>query len=111
MLGARSGLRKRLAKVEKHLADRARHAELANCVCREMTTAWTHEEFEAEMNQTCPVHGFRRLGIIHSISFVNPDRTLTEDSLKLEQVIETYKLRLAQHSQSGIETEHDSQEP
>jgi hypothetical protein len=76
-----------------------------------MTTAWTHEEFEAAMNQTCPVHGFRRLGIIHSLSFVKPDRTLTEDSLKLKQVIETYNLRLAQHSQPGVEIEHDSQEP
>jgi hypothetical protein len=47
---------KPLAKVERKLASKARREELANCICKEVTLVLPDqaEEFEAEMNQTCP---------------------------------------------------------
>jgi hypothetical protein len=105
MSGKPSGLWKRLAKVEQQLADRARRAELANCHCRGMTMVFTPEQFEAEMNRTCPAHGFRRLGTILAVGFVKPDKTVTEESAKLMQRVETYNLRLSQLPQAGVELE------
>ena len=96
MSGKLSSLSRRLAKVEQQLADVARREELANCICREMTITFEAEEFEAEMNRTCLVHGFRRLGRILAVRFVNTDGTLTEESAKLHQLVETYELRLSQ---------------
>ena len=55
-------LSRQLAKVEREQADRARRKKLANCICGDPTIAVSTapERFEAEMNRTCPVHGFRR---------------------------------------------------
>jgi hypothetical protein len=39
--------RSRLANVEQQLADIKRRAELANCICREITIALPHEAFRA----------------------------------------------------------------
>lgn len=107
MSGKLSSLRKRLAKVERDLADRARREEYANCNCREMTHAMPgeEEEFEAEMNLPCPSHGFRRLGRIMRIVFVNPDRT--PEPSPLDELIATYEARLAQ---ADRELAHDPQE-
>ena len=63
------GLSRRLAKVEKAVAEEAERERFANCNCKLMakpsppTIVYSihPEEFETEMNQTCPVHGFRRL--------------------------------------------------
>ena len=38
------------------------------------------EEFEAEMNQSCPVHGVRRLGRILHVSAVVPRSVEQEDT-------------------------------
>ncbi|MGA8764234.1 MAG: hypothetical protein WB562_15310, partial [Candidatus Sulfotelmatobacter sp.] len=64
MSGKFASLDRRLTKVEQELTSRERRRELANCTCREVTVALPNqiEEFEAEMNRTCPAHGFRRLG-------------------------------------------------
>jgi hypothetical protein len=113
MSGNLPGLRKRLARVEKVLAQTAKQKELASCICQDLTFALPHEaeQFEAEVNRTCPVHGFRRLGQILPVTFVKPDKTYTEESIKLLQLVEAYELRLSQLSQSGLELEYDSQEP
>jgi hypothetical protein len=100
MSGKLSSLDRRLAKVEQRLTDRARRKKLANCICREGTQAAEAEEFEVEMNRTCPVHGFRRLGKITPLVYVNPDKTFTEDSAKLLKLIETYELRVSRSPQS-----------
>ena len=112
-----SSLRKRLATLEQEQADRARREELADCNCPAMKSsvpflAVFPEAFEAELNETCPVHGFRRFGAITIIDFVNLDGTESESAAKMHQLITSYRLRLAQHSQSSIEpeAEHDSQE-
>jgi hypothetical protein len=109
MSGKLSGLWKRLAKVEQRMADQARRAELANCNCEHVVTLaipGQPEEFEAEMNLPCPAHGFRRLGRIMRIVFVDPtDGELP--SPKLDELIATYEARLAQ---ADREQAHDPQE-
>jgi hypothetical protein len=112
MSGKLSSLSRRLAKVEQQMADQARRAELANCTCRHMPDLtlvypFQPEEFEAEMNLPCPAHGFRRLGRIMQIVFVNPDDGTEVPSPRLDELIATYEARLAQ---ADREQAHDPQE-
>jgi hypothetical protein len=61
-------LRQRLAKVERVLAERKRKVDLADCRCGKpvITLAGQAKELEAELNGTCPTHGFLRVGtVIH----------------------------------------------
>jgi hypothetical protein len=109
MSGKLSSLSRRLAKVEQQAADQARRAELANCACTDLTIANPDlpEEFEAEMNLPCPAHGFRRLGRIMRIRFLNPDDRTAVPSPRLDELIATYEARLAQ---ADREQAHDPQE-
>jgi hypothetical protein len=107
-----SSLRKRLDTLEQQWADRARLEELADCNCPGIKSPGLFlapifpEALKAELNKTCPVHGFRQLGRIVMMNFGN------QESTKVLQLIEEYELRLAQHSQSSAEPkEDDSQEP
>ncbi len=59
------------------------------------------------MNLPCPAHGFRRLGRITRIVFVNPDDGTEEPSPRLDELIATYEARLAQ---ADREEAHDPQE-
>src|SRR5450432_4732220 len=86
-------VRYRLAKLEKQLSDLTRLKELANCICKQNTVALEADEFEAEMNLPCPCHGFRRLGVIDQIVFVNPDLT-KEPNPRLDELLATYESRL-----------------
>lgn len=96
MAGGLHGLRKRLANVEQGLATIAKQEGVSNCICSPATLALPDqpEEFEAEMNRKCPVHGFRRLGTIMRVRFVEADGTIVE-SPKLDQLLETYEARLS----------------
>jgi hypothetical protein len=99
-----------LDKLEQRMADQTRRAELANCTCQFMTVAipGQPEEFEAEMNLPCPAHGFRRLGRIMRIVFVNSTNPRTKvPSPRLDELIATYEARLAQ---ADREQANDSQE-
>jgi hypothetical protein len=111
MSGKLSSLWKRLAKVEQRIAVQARRAEFANCTCIHspyFTAAITGqpEKFEAEMNLPCPAHGFRRLGRIMHIRFMNPDGT-AEPCPRLDELIATYEAHLAL---AVREQAHDPQE-
>jgi hypothetical protein len=111
MSGKLSSLSRRLAKVEQRMTDQARRAELANCTCIHspwVTGAITgqSEKFEAEMSLPCPAHGFRRLGRIMRIRFMDPDGTAEPDP-RLDELIATYEARLAQ---ADREEAHDPQE-
>jgi hypothetical protein len=68
MSGKVSSLSRRLARMENALAEAAERKRLANCICKYhgVTHACSEDpwSFEAEMNQRCPVHGFRHLGRI-----------------------------------------------
>jgi hypothetical protein len=105
-----SSLSKRLAKVERELAERVRRKELAHCVCGGAIRAALPEEFEAEMSRTCPVHGLRRAGILIICDIIERDGSLTEESVKLHQLVDAYKLGLSQQRQPSLEVEDDSQE-
>jgi hypothetical protein len=74
--------------------DKVRHKELANCTCRDLTVAIHPEEFEAEMNLSCPSHGFRRLGRIVHVVFVDSDGK--PQPSRLDELIATYEARLEQ---------------
>ena len=110
MSGKLSSLSRRVAKLEQQRADRKRGEQLANCICCESTMTHEAEKFEAEMNRTCPVHGFRRLGIIVTMTIIESDGTVAEESVKLRQLVDTYHLRLSQLPKSSCELEDDSEE-
>ena len=84
MSGRLSSFERRLAKLERQLADKALRAKLVNCNCRKSTVVYAHkrEEFEAEKNKPCPAHGIRRMGFILLIEYMGrPDtwQQLRED--------------------------------
>lgn len=113
-------LRKRLARVERALANTAKQKEQASCICRDITTADTHNpgEFEAEMNRPCPAHGVRQLGRIMVFVWVKalngrPDTSGPKDprELELERLLEVYRGRQRSRSiagQVGLDPEYDS---
>jgi hypothetical protein len=77
MSGKLSSLERRLAKLERQLADRAWRAKPVNCNCRQATISDSRkpEEFEAEKNKPCPAHGIRRLGMIVRIEHMGRPQT------------------------------------
>ena len=107
--------RKRLERLEEKYADLARQESLANCICQAHTVAYSTTTFEAEMNESCPAHGFRRLGQIMIVHIVptRKDRadSVDERSLGLEELVEEYERRLAEVEQAEDEQEYGSQEP
>jgi hypothetical protein len=92
-----SNFERRLAKIEQALAETAKREQTANCTCLSGTVANSldPESFEEEMNRGCHSHGFRRLGQILCVRFVNSDRTPVE-SPTLDDLLRTYELRLSQ---------------
>jgi hypothetical protein len=107
-------LEKRLAEVERRLRDVARRDQLANCNCQQLTSAFSSDNFEEEMNRPCPAHGFRDLGtIMHTV--VVPTNSLVreiepEEDTKLQALIATYEARRARHqtdSEFGIEDDYE----
>jgi hypothetical protein len=127
MSGKLSSLGRRLAKVEQKLAERARREKLANCICGAaiIAVSTAPEQFEAEMNRTCPAHGFRRLGKIIPVIFGSVDaadepetdgpdtdevdKDQAKNQAKLKQLLETYELRFWKDCKSRVELEeHES---
>jgi|SRR4051812_19038520 hypothetical protein len=93
------GLQRRLAKAERTLAGIVKQAALKNCTCVDDISPNTAEEFEMEMNRPCPIHGFRSLGKIYRMFFINPDGTEDEDP-KFNELIKIYEERRARHKAS-----------
>jgi len=113
MGGKLAGLRRRLEKAEKVLAETAEGERLADCICKVRdvsppTIAFSNkpEEFEAEMKKKCPVHGFRHLGHIVAIRFVAPGRK--DERGRLDELLDEYYALESKHSEAQLE--HDSQE-
>lgn len=96
MSGTLSSLRRRLSKVEQQLS------ELPRCICRTMTEvdATKPQEFVKEMNQRCPFHGLRYLGIIH---LKNVGQEEQEERAWLNQLLESYKARRFPRAHSDSE--------
>jgi hypothetical protein len=56
------------------------------------------------MNQTCPVHGFRRLGKIQVYKVrIGPKEGGTEQSQGVPELVQEYERRLANHRQRMLE--------
>jgi len=113
--GKLSSLRKRVAKVERQVAGRARREKLADCNCFPRGEKFPSlfsgpEEFEAAANLPCPVHGLRRLGKIGVLTMIKPGRIIAEESARLHQLVEEYELRLSQLPPPSSELEYDSEE-
>jgi hypothetical protein len=111
--GRLTGFRRRLENVEKALAETAEQEELAGCICKVRdvsppTMAFSNrpDEFEAEMNQTCPVHGFRCLGYVMAIRFVASGRK--HERGRLDDLLDEYYARQAEYERAKVE--HDNQE-
>ncbi len=112
MGGKLAGLRRRLEKAEKALAETAEQEKLANCICKvggksrpTIVRSDEPEEFEAEMNQKCPVHGFRDLG--GPILVIR----LTDhpgERFPLDDLLDEYWARKSAYERA--KREHDSQE-
>jgi hypothetical protein len=109
MAGRFSALHKRLDKVQQQLADFAVLLELENCICLEGIQLDDPEQFETEMNRTCPAHGFRHLGRISPQRWVEDAHRVPERFAELNQLAETYEHRLAQLPQYYIELGHGSE--
>ena len=106
------GLSRRLAKVEKAVAENAERERLANCNCKLIaklsppTIVYSSqpEEFEIEMNQTCPVHGFRRLE--HIIVFKVVDQDGRYDT-RINELMAEYNARLAAWKSTSKKVDHE----
>jgi hypothetical protein len=114
MSGKLAGFRKRLERVEKAVAQTAEQKNLADCICipcgaRFSTVAFTNkpEEFETEMNQTCPAHKFRSLGHIIVFRVVGPGQK-KDERCRLDDLMAEYRTREAEYSRS--KSEHADQE-
>jgi len=103
--------RRRLEKLEQKLADLIRQEALVNCICLERLFVGSREKFESEMNKTCPVHGFRRLGIITLVQIVHTAGKdagkIEEGYLGLKKLVQQYNCRLAQAEEAEEEQEYD----
>jgi hypothetical protein len=67
--------------------------------------------FEAEMNQTCPVHGFRRLGTINVLNVRIVDKgNVTEGSQGVPELVQEYERRLARQRQRMLEEDDDPED-
>jgi hypothetical protein len=112
MAGKLAGLRRRLEKAEKALAETVEQERLANCICKvgprgprpTIAISMEPEKFEAEMNQKCPVHGFRDLGNIIHMKFTD----LPDERFRLDDLLDEYYARKSEYERA--KREHDSQE-
>ena len=105
MSGKLTGFRRRLAKVEQALAETAEQENQADCICirngARITIAFSNkpEEFEAEMNQKCPAHGFRSLGDITVFRVVGRGQK-RDERCRLDDLLAEYRAREAEYSRN-----------
>lgn len=106
-------LNSRLAKVEQELARIKEIDNQAECICKGGALISIGrgmlEEFKAEMNRPCPVHGFRELSFIHFFS-VEPARDLNSvpriiEDPEVNALLEEYEWRLAEAKRERYENE------
>jgi hypothetical protein len=112
MSGKLAGLRRRLEKAEKALGQTVEQERLADCICKvgakarpTIVRSDQPEELEAEMNQKCPVHGFRHLGgpiIVIRIT------DLPNERFRVDDLLDEYYARKSAYERAKLE--HDTQE-
>jgi hypothetical protein len=109
MAGKLAGLRRRLEKAERALAETVEQEKLANCICKvgrpTIVRSDQPEELEAEMNQKCPVHGFRDLGFPIIVMRITD---LPNERFRVDDLLDEYEARKSEYERA--KREHDSQE-
>jgi hypothetical protein len=106
--GKLTGFRRRLAKVEQALGETAKQEKQADCICirngARITIAFSNkpEEFEADMNQKCPAHGFRSLGDITVFRVVGRGQK-RDERCRLDDLLAEYRAREADYSRNKLE--------
>lgn len=114
-----NNLNMRLAKVEQQVAHIATREKLANCNCypkgpNGRALPWfvvkSAEEFEADMNLSCPAHGFRRLGKLMVVSIVSRKGEISEDCARRNELVTEYYRRLSEFLKSHPELEDSRDE-
>jgi hypothetical protein len=95
--------RKRLEKIEQKMAEITRREGLSNCICKDRMLVARTKIFEAEMNKTCPAHGFRQLGKITVLELGDVKGNVKEESLGLTELVQEYERRFARHRQRMLE--------
>lgn len=78
----------RLVKLRAEITKLANKEARAFCNCNQITVAYGHkpEEFEAETNRICAIHGRRKLGVIVSFTGLPYD----DDDLRLLELLDRY---------------------
>jgi len=71
------------------------------CCCQLLTVALNPDEFEAEMNRVCVLHGRRNLGHITTVTCTPPDQ---DDLRTLDLVLQYFQRR------ANLDIEYESQE-
>jgi hypothetical protein len=102
--------RKRLEKLEQQAAEVGLPDADAECNCRKSTIACLPEHFKAEMNQTCPAHGFRRLGKINVLEtqIVGKDG-IVNASVGIRELVQEYERRLVQYQERLLSKDEDEE--
>lgn len=103
--------RKRLERLEEKLADLIKHEALVNCICLDHVFVNSRERFVREIRRACPVHGFRRLGLITCV-YIVPGNDITPDhpSFGLDEAIAEYERLLAKAERVEDEREYGFEE-
>jgi hypothetical protein len=106
MAGKLAGLRRRLEKAEKALAETVEQEKMANCICKKsrpmIVRSDQPEELEVEMNQKCPVHGFRHLGT-PLIVIRCSDTDLPDERFRIDDLLDEYKARKSAFERAKLE--------
>ena len=63
------------------------------CNCQPSTAVIDPDEFERELSKVCPVHGFRNLGVLVTVTCTEP----TEEDKRIEQLKAPYFEKLRKH--------------
>jgi hypothetical protein len=90
---------KRVYRIERQIENAGREMRAQDCICFQSVVAvWGKlAEFEAEMNKTCPVHGFRRLK--HPIVIVD-DGPNDPDLPRINELIDRYERRYEEYERT-----------
>ena len=111
-----ANLNMRLAKVEQQAAHIATREKLGNCNCYpnplgiKMLVVKDAKEFEAEMNLSCPAHGFRRLGKLMVVTIVSRKGEISEECARREELVTEYERRLSEFLKSHPELKDERDE-
>ena len=68
------------------------------------------KEFEAEMNLSCPAHGFRRLGKLMVVTIVGRKGEISEECARRDELVKEYERRLSEFLKSHPELKDDRDE-